>query len=190
MRRSPSAGVGARVHMCRVGGSTRVHPARRVLGASGRHRSPPSEGARWRRTRAGVTTGASPLRWRRRLGPELAHHPRNTPPLAPTIARDLSRGAAETDVHMLYFAQSRCCVLARVRSVHRGMGSEDLAEYAVVSSRLLLYLVEPVRVVRRCMRVGFPRIMQRLICCCRLRTSHDVEPSLSLIHISEPTRPY
>ena len=57
-----------------------------------------------RRTRAGVTIGASPLRWWRRLGPEPAHHPRNTPPLAPTIARDLSRGAAETDVHMLYFA--------------------------------------------------------------------------------------
>ena len=46
------------------------------------------------------------------------------------------------------------------------MGSEDLTEYAVVSSRLQLYRVEPVRVVRRCMRVGFPRILQRLICCC------------------------
>ena len=39
------------------------------------------------------------------------------------------------------------------------MGSEDLAEYAVVSSRLLLYLVEPVRVVRLCLRVGFSRLM-------------------------------
>ena len=46
------------------------------------------------------------------------------------------------------------------------MGSEDLAEYAVVSSRLLLYLVEPVRVVRLCLRVGFSRLMRRLICCC------------------------
>ena len=43
------------------------------------------------------------------------------------------------------------------------MGSEDLAEYAVVSSRLLLYLVEPVRVVRLCLRVGFSRLMRRLV---------------------------
>ena len=72
---------------CRVGGSTRVHPARRALGASGRHRSPPSEGAWWRRTRAGVTTGAPPLRWRRCLGPGLAHHPHNALPLAPPACR-------------------------------------------------------------------------------------------------------
>ena len=45
------------------------------------------------------------------------------------------------------------------------MGSEDLAEYAVVSTRLLLDLVEPVRVVRLCMRVGFPRFMRRIIVC-------------------------
>ena len=45
------------------------------------------------------------------------------------------------------------------------MGSEDLAEYAVVSSRLLLYLVEPVRVVRLCLRVGFSRLMRRIIVC-------------------------
>ena len=46
------------------------------------------------------------------------------------------------------------------------MGSEDLAEYAVVSSKLLLYRVEPVRVVRLCLRVGFSRLMRRPICCC------------------------
>ena len=47
------------------------------------------------------------------------------------------------------------------------MGSEDLAEYAVVSSRLLLYLdnVEPVRVVRLCLHVGFSRLMRRIIVC-------------------------
>ena len=45
------------------------------------------------------------------------------------------------------------------------MGSEDLAEYAVVSSRLLLYRVEPVRVVRLCLRVGFSRLMRRIIVC-------------------------
>ena len=45
------------------------------------------------------------------------------------------------------------------------MGSEDLAEYAVVSSRLLLYLVEPVRVVRLCLRVGSSRLMRRIIVC-------------------------
>ena len=45
-----------------IGGSTRVHPAQRALGASGHHRSPPSEGAWWRRTRAGVTIGAAPPR--------------------------------------------------------------------------------------------------------------------------------
>ena len=32
-----------------------------------------------------------------RLGPGLTHNPRDTPPLAPPIARDLSRGAAESD---------------------------------------------------------------------------------------------
>ena len=37
--------------------------------------------------------------------------------------------------------------------------------YAVVSSRLLLYLVEPVRVVRLCLRVGSSRLMRRIIVC-------------------------